>query len=159
MAQSALTVPVANPTPPTNFPTVYVGNTPPLDPALTAIDDGTAGSLTVFAAKRASTNTAGAPGAGVSNDPEGAGSETTVTATSTNPSPAGQFVSFSCMGSYTNLVTNGPNTQHASSLNAAGTSTITSLSAGGTSGAGTTLLTVTGTNFRRDSVVTVNGVN
>jgi hypothetical protein len=62
------------------------------------------------------------------------------------------------MGNYTNLVTGGPNASHASNISNPGTSTIGSLSAGGASGAGTTLLTVTGTNFRRDSVVSVNGV-
>lgn len=166
MAQSALTVTVANPTPPTNFANC-VGNTPPLDPAQAAIDDGAAGSLVVIAAKVAAANTAGAPGAGISNDAEGKGSETTVTSTVPNPSPVGQFVSFSDMGSYTGLVTptsggvatQSPNNQHASSLSAAGTSTISSLTPSSTaSGSGTISLTVTGTNFRRDSIVSVNGV-
>lgn len=164
MAQSALTVTVANPTPPTNFAAVYVGNTPPLDPAQAATDDGTAATLTAFAAKKAAANTAGAPGAGISNDPEGAGSEVTVTAPGSRAECP--TVAFSCMGNYTGLITptsagvatQSPNSQHASSLNAAGTSTITGLSAGGASGPGTTLLTVTGTNFRRDSIVTVNGI-
>lgn len=154
MAQSALTVTVANPTPPTNYNAVYVGNTPPLDPAQPAVDDGTAGSLTVFGAQAAATSTGSAPGAGISNAPEGKGSEVTVAATSTNPSAIGQFISFSCLGNWTG----NPNNDHASSLNAPGTSTIGSLSAGGVHGPGTTLLTVTGTNFRRDSIVSVSGV-
>lgn len=150
MAQSALTVTVANPTPPTNFS--FVGNTPPLDPAQPQVDDGTAGSLVVFAAKTAAANTAGAPGAGISNDAEGKGSEVTVTAPgSRTECPT---VAFSDLGSFTST----PNAQHASSLSGNAVPTITSLSAGGVSGAGTTLLTVTGTNFNRASVVNVNGV-
>ena len=38
MAQNALTVTTANPTPPTNL--IFVGNTAPLDPAQAAVDDG-----------------------------------------------------------------------------------------------------------------------
>src|SRR5262249_33589611 len=117
MSQSALTATPANPTPPTNLS--FVGNTPPLDPAQAQVDDGFVGwpgtfaspvggvnpgtNLAAFAAKTAAANTAGAPGAGVSNDSEGKGTEVTVTATSVNPSPAGQSVAFSDLGSYTNL--------------------------------------------------------
>jgi len=167
MAQSALTCTPANPTPPTNMS--FVGNTAPLDPAQAAVDDGFAGwpgtvaspsggvngfiTGTAFAAKTAAANTAGAPGAGVSNDSEGKGTEVTYTA------PVSGLVSFSDLGSYTNLVSSPPNSQHASSLSAALTSTITGLApASPASGAGTLTLTVTGTNFNRTSVVSVNGI-
>jgi hypothetical protein len=173
MAQSALTVTPANPTPPTNLS--CVGNTPPLDPAQAQVDDGFAGwpgtvaspsggvngfiSGIAFAAKTAAANTAGAPGANISNDSEGRGTETTVTATSVNPSPYGQFVSFSDLGNYTNLVSSGANGAHASSLSAAKTPTITGLVPASTaSGAGTIGLTVNGTNFDRTTVITINGV-
>ena len=152
MAQSALTVTVANPTPPTNFAT-YVGNTPPLDPAQPAVDDGTAGTLTVFAAKAAASNTAGAPGAGISNDPEGKGSETVVTAPgSLTVAPT---IAFSCMGNYTAT----PNASHASTLSGTAVPTLSAASgASNVSGAGTTLLTVTGTNYTRASQINISGV-
>ena len=51
MSQSAITVTPPNPTPPTNFSTT-IGQTPPNAPAQTSVDDGTAGTLTVFAASR-----------------------------------------------------------------------------------------------------------
>jgi IPT/TIG domain len=190
MAQSALTVTTPSPTPPTNMS--FTGATPPNPPNYTKntmndpknwswvnpkdfpppyFDDGTAGSLIVFAANTAalasgSAGTAGGtegsyPGAAAGAVPastsvahEGAGTETLVTATVPNPSPNGQLQMIGCGPAYS--VT--PNASHASYLSAAGTSTISSLSAGGASGTGTTLLTVTGTNFRRDSVVNVNGI-
>lgn len=157
MAQSALTVTVANPSPPTNFS--FVGNTPPLDAGQAAVDDGTAGSLVVFAAKTAASSTAGSPGAGISNDHEGLGTEVTVTAPGSIA--AAPTIAFSD-GPVVNtqaLRDAGPNARHVSNLSAAVTPTITSLSAGGVSGAGTTLLTVTGTGFTRASVVAVNGIN
>jgi hypothetical protein len=152
MAQSALTVTVANPTPPTNFS--FVGNTPPLDPAQPPVDDGAAGSVVVFAAKTAASNTAGAPGAGVSNDHEGKGSEVVVTAPGSSVIAGAETKSFSDMGNYTST----PNSSHASCLSNAVTPTISGVSAGGASGPGTTLLTVTGTNYTRASVVYVDGV-
>jgi hypothetical protein len=76
-----------------------------------------------------------------------------------NPSPGGQLVTFSDGPAATQATRDaGPNANHPSCLSNASTPTITSLSAGGASGAGTTLLTVTGTNFNRASVVNVNGV-
>jgi hypothetical protein len=109
MAQSALTVTAANPTPPTNLS--FVGNTAPLDPAQAAVDDGIPaavpnaklltpanahtinelGTVTtwptsiVFAASTAAANTVGAPGANISNTHEQRGAETSATATSANP--------------------------------------------------------------------------
>jgi hypothetical protein len=150
MAQSALTVTPENPTPPTNYS--FVGTTPPTDPLQAQVDDGAAGSLTVFAAKLA------AAGAGTSVDHEGKGTEVTATAASTNPSAIGQLVSFSCGPVLTPGTMPTPNASHPSCLSNASVPTIGSLSAGGASGVGTTLLTVTGTNFNRASVVNVNGV-
>lgn len=139
-------------------------------------DDGTAGALNAYAANTSalasgSGATAGGtegtyPGAANGAVPastsvahEEAGNVTTVTATVGNPSPAGQLVQVSDGPAMSTLAAReaGPNAAHASYLGTI-TSTITSLSAGGTAGSGTTLLTVTGTNFRRDSVVNVNGI-
>jgi hypothetical protein len=138
-------------------------------------DDGAAGSLTAFAANTAALAsgtgaTAGGtegsyPGAANGVVPastsvphEGAGTEVVVTATSTNPGPNGQLQTVSCLGAYTTT----PNASHASYLTGtAGVATPTTSAASGASnvsGAGTTLLTVTGTNFNRSSVVYVNGV-
>jgi hypothetical protein len=177
MAQSALTVTLANPTPPTNLS--FVGNTAPLDPAQAAVDDGIpmwtpnsrdnsaannatynapAGSLVVYAAKTAASSTGGAWGAGISFDHEGKGTEVTVTAPGSIA--AAPTIAFSCGPVYNTqtLRDAGPNANHASYLSANVTPTITGLSAGGTSGPGTTLLTVTGTNFTRMSQVFVGGV-
>jgi hypothetical protein len=89
---------------------------------------------------------------------EGAGTEVVVNATSTNPGPLGQLQTVSVLGAYTLT----PNASHASYLTGtAGVATPTTSVASGASnvsGAGTTLLTVTGTNFNRSSVVYVNGV-
>jgi hypothetical protein len=147
-------------------------------------DDGTAGSDVVFAANIAALasgigdfgETAGGtpgsyPGAGgvEAGDPpwagdvpastsvahEGAGSEVVVTRTVPNPSPAGQLRTFSCLGNYT---TN-PNGDHASSLSPTTNPALASIAPTSTvSGAGTQLVTATGTNFTRQSVIVVNGV-
>jgi hypothetical protein len=151
MAQSAITVTPPNPTPPTNFS--FLGTTPPTAPAQAFADDGTAGTLTVFAAKSTSADNTNFP----SLDAEGKGTETVVTAASPNPGPGGQLVTFSCLGNYTTV----PNQQHASSLTPQGGSigpiTLgTPSSASGPSG--TYSQTVTGTGFTKQSVVYVNGV-
>lgn len=136
-------------------------------------DDGSAGALTAFAANTAalasgSGATAGGtegsyPGAAAGAVPvstsvahEGAGTEVVVTAPgSLTVAPT---VAVSCLGNYTAT----PNASHASYLTGtAGTATPTTSAASGASnvsGTGTTLLTVTGTNFNRSSVVYVNGV-
>jgi hypothetical protein len=191
MAQSALTVTTPSPTPPTNMS--FTGATPPNPPNYTKntyndpknwssvnpkdfpppyFDDGTAGSLIVFAANTAAlASGSGATGGGTEGSypgaangavpastsvaHEGAGSETLVTGTVPNPSPNGQLQMIGCGPAYS--VT--PNANHASYLSAAGTSTLTSVTgASNVSGVGTTTLTATGTNFRRDSVINVNGV-
>jgi len=191
MAQSALTVTPANPTPPTNL--AFVGNTPPLDPAQAFADDGiskslpnatTAGSdvstinedktivawpvAITFATSTAAANTAGAPGANISNTHEARGTETSSTATSANPLqgigttvPAqlkmvGVGPANPAAGT---LVT--PNASHASSLSPTTNLTPTTTAASGASnasGPGTTLLTVTGTNYNRTSQVWLNGI-
>jgi hypothetical protein len=151
MAQNALTVTPPNPTPPSNFS--FLGTTPPTAPGQPAVDDGTAGPLTAFAAKLTSSDNTNFP----SVDAEGRGTEVVVTQTygANIFLPAGPLVTVSCLGSYT--IT--PNGSHASSLSPVGTTTLTSLSPQNvTSGAGTTALTLTGTNFTRQSVAYVNGV-
>jgi hypothetical protein len=89
---------------------------------------------------------------------EGAGTEVVVTASVPNPSPAGQLVTVSCLGNFTG-VANSPNSTHASSLSPATNPTLTSVSAGGASGAGNATCTATGTGFTRQSVMNVNGIN
>lgn len=196
MAQSAVTVTPPSPTPPTNF--ACTGATPPNPPNFTKntyndpknwsavnpkdfpppyFDDGTAGTVTVFAANTAALAsgtgaTAGGtegtyPGAASGVVPastsvahEGAGSEVTVTQTYSSaiyaPIP---LVTFSCLGNYTNLVSGPPNQQHASSLSPATNPALTSVSAGGASGGGNATCTATGTNFTKQSVLNINGIN
>jgi hypothetical protein len=186
MAQSALTVTAANPTPPTNL--LFVGNTPPLDPAQAFADDGipkalpnatTAGSnnstinedisntgwpvSVIFAASTAAANTVGAPGANISNTHEAKGTEVVVTASSATPGPLGQNKSMSVGPSIAAAVAAGtlinPNATHASTLSGTAVPTLTTASgASNVSGVGTTLLTLTGTNFNRASEVYLNGV-
>lgn len=147
MAHNVLTVTNENPTPPTNFS--FVGATPPTDPAQVQADDGTAGTLTVFAAKTAVAGTAGY----TSVDHEGKGTEVVVLAPGSHVEAP--TASFSCLGNYTTT----PNASHASYLNSATPATITALApATPVSGAGVTQLTVTGTGFTRKSEVWISGV-
>jgi IPT/TIG domain len=186
MAQSALTVTPPNPTPPTNLSTV--GNTPPLDPAQAAADDGIPVAVPnsrlltpvvdasynepspnkfVFAAKTAAANTASAPGAGMSVDNEGKGTETLVTIAYTPPYSGGtahQSLYTVGAGPTETAATRaaGPNAGHASSLTPTTplTPTLTSVTAASNvSGSGYSTLTATGTNFKRDAVMNVNGQN
>lgn len=191
MAQSALTVTVANPTPPTNLS--FVGNTPALDSLQPPVDDGipkalpnatTAGSNNstlnedasittwptsiTFATSTAATNTAGSPGAGVSNTHEARGTETSSTATSANPilaigttTPA--QLKMVGVGPALTIASRaaGPNAAHASSLSPMTPLTQTTTGATGASnvsGSGYTILTVTGTNYDRTSTVYISGV-
>jgi len=144
-------------------------------------DDGTAGALTAFAANTAalasgSGATAGGtegsyPGAAAGAVPastsvahEGAGTEVVVTPIGNidyvypGAVTIGTTKMVSDLGAYTAT----PNASHASYLTGtAGVATPTTSAASGASnvsGAGTTLLTVTGTNFNRSSVVYVNGI-
>lgn len=149
--------------PATPYSPTYPANPPPY------FDDGSAGALTTLATATSalasgSGATAGGtegtyPGAANGAVPasssaahEGAGTETVVTAPGSRAECPTQSVSV--LGSYTST----PNGSHASNIGAAVTPTITGLSAGGTAGAGTTLLTVTGTNFNRASIVNIDGV-
>jgi hypothetical protein len=142
MAQSTTTVTPDGPTPPTNFPG-FVGMHPPTTAGLSPVDDGTPGSGLVFASVLSGTPN------------EGAGTEVAVTANVPNPSPAGQLVMVSDLGAYTTS----PNRDHASSLSPATNPTLASISPTSTvSGAGTQLLTATGTGFTKLSQIVVNGV-
>jgi hypothetical protein len=147
MAQSAITVTPPNPTPPTNMS--FVGQTPPNSPSQLVADDGTAGTLTVFAAKTASADNANFP----SVDHEGKGTEVTVVAPGSRVEAP--TVSFSDLGAYTTT----PNAQHASSLSPITNPTLSSVTgASNVSGVGTTTLTATGVGFTRQSQINVNGV-
>jgi hypothetical protein len=147
MAQSAITVTVPNPTPPTNMS--FVGQTPPNAPTQLVADDGVAGTLTVFAAKTASADNANFP----SVDHEGKGTETVVVAPGSRVEAP--TVSFSDLGSYTTT----PNRDHASSMSPATNPTLASVSVGSAvSGTGTTLLTCTGTGFTQGCRIWVNNV-
>jgi hypothetical protein len=172
MAQSAVTVTSPNPTPPTNLS--FVGATPPHDVLQAIADDGIAlatpnatssaaangntlnepsGSRIVFAAKTA------AAGSGTSVDGEGKGTEVVVTATVPNPSPAGQLQMVSCGPVLTPGTLPVPNALHPSTLSGTAVPTLTGASgASNVSGAGTTLMTATGTNFNRGSIVNINGI-
>jgi len=176
VAQNAFTVTPPNPTPPTNLS--YVGNTPPLDPAQAYIDDGIptavpnsrsvaaangatlnepSGTKTSFAAKVAAANTAGAPGAGISVDPEGAGAEVPLSVSSTLQSGATFTTTWVVLNPP--AYSSNPNATHASSLSATVASTLTGVTgASNVSGVGTTSLTATGTLFNRSSVLYVNGI-
>ena len=145
MAQSAITVTPENPTPPTNFS--FVGQTPPNAPTQLVVDDGTAGTLTVFAAKLASADNANFP----SVDHEAKGTEVVVVA------PGSQVVaptvSMSVLGAYTTT----PNQQHASSLSPVTNPTLTTLTpATAASGTGTQGVTLTGTGFTQGCRIWVN---
>ena len=136
-------------------------------------DDGTAGSLTAFATNTSAlASGSGATAGGTEGTYPGAASGTVPASTSVAHEAAGTEVvvtspgsqsyaptqQVSVLGSYTTT----PNSSHASYLTGtAGVNTPTTSAASGASnvsGAGTTLLTVTGTNFNRSSVVYVNGV-
>jgi len=143
MAQSAITVTPPNPTPPTNMAT-FLGTTPPTAPAQTAVDDGAAAALTLFAAQRASAD----PGNFPSVAHEAAGTEVVV-ATTYPPAYVGApphypLAAVSVLGAYTTT----PNQQHASSLTPATAPAFASLAvATAAAGAGTQLISAVGTNF------------
>jgi hypothetical protein len=146
MAQSAITVTPENPTPPTNFST-FLGQTPPNAPTQTVVDDGAAGTLTVFGANRASIDNANFP----SVPHEAAGTEVVVVAPGSRVEAP--TVSVSVLGNYTTT----PNAQHASSLSPVTNPTLTTLTpATAVSGTGTQGLTVTGTGFTQGCRIWVN---
>jgi hypothetical protein len=197
MAQSALTVTPPNPTPPTNFGST--GTTAPNPPNFTKLtyadwadntkfdtnpppyyDDGSAGSLIVFATNVAalasgSGATAGGtentyPGAASGVVPastsvaaEGAGTETSATMSYSSAifNPAGALVMVGTGPALPADAVGGkninPNQSHASSLSPATNPTFASLTVGSAvSGAGTTLLTCTGTGFVQGCRIWVN---
>jgi hypothetical protein len=189
MAQSSLTVTPESPTPPTNLSSVGLWPPnplnwnasvlgPPYTPANAPYFDdsiplATPNSTSSAAANGATLNEPGgvnttfaaahallADSAGATSvAPEGAGTETVVTATSPNPSAFGQLKSFSSGPAITVGALPTPNASHASSLSGASTATLTSVTgASNVSGVGATLLTATGTNFNRSSVMYVSGV-
>ena len=147
MAQSAITVTPENPTPPTNFTTVFLGTTPPTAPAQTVIDDGVAGTLTVFGTNRASVDNANFP----SVAHEAAGTEVVVVAPDPRRAPT---VSMSVLGSYTIS----PNQQHASTCRRPANPALASITpTTAISGAtGTQLITCTGTAFTPGCRIWVN---
>jgi hypothetical protein len=145
-------------------------------------DDGAAGPLTTFAANTAalasgSATTAGGtegtyPGTGTGTTVnnvgavpasssvahEGAGTETLVSAPGSRAECPTASVSSGPVQTAATLAA-GPNASHASTLSGTAVPTLTGASgASNVSGAGYTLLTATGTNFNRASVVNINGV-
>ena len=123
----------------------------------TTINDP-AGALTVFAIKVAASNTAGAPGAGVSVDHEGRGAEVPL---SVSGAVGVNGYTHTTVWAVLNppAYSSNPNATHASSLSATVASTLTGVTgASNVSGVGTTSLTATGTLFNRSSVLYVNGI-
>jgi hypothetical protein len=108
-------------------------------------------TVTAFAAKKAALAVGG-----TSVDHEGLGTEVIVTQTYSAAIVVPVATKhFSCMGNYTNT----PNASHASSLSGTATPTLSGATgANNVSGVGTTVLTATGTNFNRASVVSISGV-
>jgi len=161
------------PNPPNYTKNTYIDWLPDTDsdtypPPFLECDASTAGSLVVFAAATAAlTSGSGATGGGTegtypgaasgtvpastSVSPEGAGSETVVTATGnidyTYPGAvtASTGKSFSCMGSYTST----PNISHASSMSPTTNPALSSISptTAAAAASGTQTITCTGTNF------------
>jgi hypothetical protein len=202
MAQSGLTVTPGNPSPPTNF--ASTGARPPNPPNYTKntmadpknwssvnpkdfpppfYDDGTAASLTAFAANTAAlasgsgataggtdgtypgtgtgttVNNVGAVPASTSVPHEGAGTEVIFTAAVPNPSPNGQLQTSSCGPALTPGTLPNPNALHASSQAPTTPPTITALAPNNIAGVGgNTALTVTGTGFQNNSQVAIGGV-
>jgi hypothetical protein len=139
---------------------VYAANTAALASGSGATAGGGEGSYAGSGTAYANINNVGAVPASTSAAHEEVGNVTTVTATVPNPSPYGQLqtVSDGPVNNTDALRIGGANANHASYLGT-GASTLTSVTgASNVSGVGTTTLTATGTNFRRDSVINVNGI-
>jgi hypothetical protein len=116
------------------------------------------GTLTAFSAAHALVqDTTGQTSAA----PEGAGTETLFTQTYSAQIYAP--IPLKTVGSGPNAsaasILAGPNGSHASSLSPATNPTLSSVSAGGASGTGNATCTATGTNFTRQSVLNINGIN
>jgi hypothetical protein len=155
MAQSAITVTPPNPTPPTNMS--FLGTTPPLAPAQPAADDGTAGTLGLFAAKIASVDNANFP----SVDHEGRGNELSVTAPGSRAECP--TIAVSCGPVLPAQTVGGapvsPNQLHASSLSPSTNPTLTTAGPSTASGTGNATVTATGVGFTKQSVIFVNGIS
>jgi len=137
MAQSATTVAPESPTPPTNM--ACVGMRPPTTAGLAQLDDGVAGSLTVFVA----------PVSGTAH--EGAGTEVVVTSLHSRPECPTQSVSD--LGNYTTK----PNVDHASSNSPATGPQLDTIGPNPTAGDGASVtLTCTGNFFHKTSVIYLN---
>ena len=156
MAQSILTTTPSNPSPPTNFS--YLGTTPPTSPSQAAVDDGTAASGLVFAAKLASADNANFP----SLDAEGKGTEVAVTQSYSASvyNPAGPLVTVSTGPVQTAAtIAAGPNATHASSLSPAANATLTSISpTTSVHGTAAITMTATGVGFTKQSKIALAGV-
>lgn len=161
-------------------PTNWSATNPKVSPP-PYFDDGSAGPLTTFVANTAAlasgtggtaggtdgtypgggsgttVNNVGAVPASSSVAHEGAGTETAVLAPGSRAECPTVSVGTGPVQTAATLAA-GPNASHASTLSGTATPTLTSVSAGGASGAGTTLLTCTGTNFNRASVVNIGGL-
>ena len=139
--------------------TAFAANTAALASGSAATAGGGEGTYPGAGSPPFNPNMGGAVPASSSVAAEGAGTEVVVTATVPNPSPAGQLVTVSSGPSLTAGTMPTPNGSHASSLSPAANPAITSLAPqNSASGGGTLALTVTGTNFTKQSVVYVNGV-
>jgi hypothetical protein len=145
-------------------------------------DDGAAGSVYTFATNIAAlASGTGATSGGTENTypgasggavpastsvaHEGAGTETSSTATGnvTYSYPGGGTLdtgkAVGCGPVQTAAtILAGPNANHASTLSPATAPSLTSVAAGGASGGGNATCTATGTNFTRQSVLQVNGI-
>jgi hypothetical protein len=121
-----------------------------------------------FATSTSATNTAPASsgsaingGQGISNTHEARGTETSSTAASGNPSALGQLKMVGVGPALSAaIIAAGPNASHASSMTPTTPLQPTTTGATGANNVGnglTTVLTVTGTNYNRTSVVYLNG--
>lgn len=164
------------PNPPNYTKASYAGMEadPPTNPP-PYFDDGAAGALTAFIAPTAALasgtgatsggteNTypgaaAGAVPASSSVAHEGAGSEVVVTAPGSRAECPTVAVSSGPVQTAATIAA-GPNASHASTLSGSAVPTLSAASgASNVSGAGYTLLTATGTNYNRASVININGV-
>jgi hypothetical protein len=139
---------------------VFITNTAALASGSAATAGGTEGTYPGTNTPPPNTvNNVGATPASSSVAHEGAGTEVAVTATVPNPSPAGQLQMVSCGPVLTPGTMPQPNQLAGSSLSPATNPTLTSVSAGGASGGGNATCTATGTNFTRQSVLNINGIN
>lgn len=140
---------------------VYAANVAALASGTGATSGGTEGTYPGTGTAYANVNNVGAVPASTSAAHEEVGNVTTVTATGSRAECPTLACSDGPVMNTLALRDAGPNSAHASSLNASGTSTVTGAT-GVTNVSGpygkTTTLTVTGTNFRRDSIVNVNNI-